>query len=74
MALLLTVICRPPSVISFMVDNLSTYKWIFTKLGICINIVEILFEIANGQILSTFDRVICPSNDDGRVSHFTFFY
>ena len=26
----------------------------------CIDIVEICFGIANGQILSIFDRVICP--------------
>ena len=30
-------------------DNLSKYQWIFTKLGRCIDIVEIWFEIANGQ-------------------------
>ena len=36
-----------PFVFSFPEDNLSKYKWIFTKLG-----------IANGQILSTFDKVI----------------
>ena len=35
------------------------YQWIFTKLDMCIDIVEIWFGIANGQILSTFDRVIC---------------
>ena len=35
-------------------------QWIFTKLGMCIDIVEIWFGIANGQILSIFDRVICP--------------
>ena len=28
--------------------NLSKYQWIFTKLGMCIDIVEILFGIANG--------------------------
>ena len=30
----------------------SKYQWIFTKLGICIDIVEIWFGIANGQISS----------------------
>ena len=44
---------------SFPDDNLSKHQWIFTKLGMCIDIVEIWFEIANGQILSDFDRVIC---------------
>ena len=52
---------RPSSVrFSFSDDNLSKHQWIFTKLGMCIDIVEIWFGIANGQILSIFDRVICP--------------
>ena len=42
----------------FLDDNLSK-QWIFTKLGLCIDIVEIWFGIANGQILSNFDGVIC---------------
>ena len=33
---------------SFPDDNLSKLKWIFTKLGICIDIVEIWFGISNG--------------------------
>ena len=41
-------------------DNLSKHQWIFTKFGMCIDIVEIWFGIANGQILSIFDGVICP--------------
>ena len=50
-----------PSVrFSFPDDNLSKHQWIFTKLGMCIDIVEIWFEIANGQISSIFDGVICP--------------
>ena len=36
-------------------DNLSKHQWIFTKLGMCIDIVEICFGIANGQITSNFD-------------------
>ena len=43
-----------PSVFSFLDDNLSKYKWIFTKLGVCIDIEKIWFGIANGQILSIF--------------------
>ena len=39
-------------------DNLSKHQWIFTKLGMCIDVVEIWFGIANGQISSNF--VICP--------------
>ena len=50
---------RPSSihafVFLFLEDNLSKCQWIFTKLGMCIDIVEIWFEIANGQIPSTFD-------------------
>ena len=38
----------------------SKQQWIFTKLGMCIDIVQIWFGIANGQISSTFDGVICP--------------
>ena len=30
-------------------DNLSKHKWIFTKLGMCIDIVELWFGISNGQ-------------------------
>ena len=40
-----------PSVrFSFPDDNLSKHQWIFTKFGMCIDIVEIWFGIANGQI------------------------
>ena len=37
---------------------LDKYQWSFTKLDVCIDIVEIRFRIANGQISSIFDRVI----------------
>ena len=40
-------------------DNLSKHYLIFTKHGMFIDIVEIWFGIAYGQILSNFDRVIC---------------
>ena len=40
-------------------DSLSKHQWIYTKLGICIDIVEIWFGIANGRNSSNFDRVIC---------------
>ena len=40
-----------PSVrISFPDDNLSKHQWIFTKLGMCIDVVEIWFGIANGHM------------------------
>ena len=32
----------------------------FSPNGVCIDIVEIWFGIANGQISSIFDGVICP--------------
>ena len=48
------------SVFSFPDDNLSKHQWIFTKLGMCIDIVEIWFGIANGQISSIFDGSYLP--------------
>ena len=50
---------RDTPIFSFPDDNLSKHQWIFTKLGMCIDIVEIWFGIANGQISSVFDGVIC---------------
>ena len=50
---------RDMSVFWFQDDHLSKYQWIFTKLGMCIAIVEIWFRIANGQISSIFDGIIC---------------
>ena len=41
-------------------DNLSKYQGILTKLGTCIDIKQIWFRSANGQISSNFDGVICP--------------
>ena len=58
-------IIRPSVCVSFLDDNLSKHQWIFTKLDMCIDIVEICFGIANGQILSMFDRVICLRHDNG---------
>ena len=40
-------------------DNLPECQWIFIKLGVCVDVVDIWFGIANGQISSIFDRVIC---------------
>ena len=51
---------RDTPIFSFPDDNLSKKQWIFTKLGMCIDIVEIWIGIANGQIWSNFDGVICP--------------
>ena len=53
-----------PSVrFSFPDDNLSKHQWIFSKLGMCIDIVEIWFGIANGQISLNFYGVICLRQD-----------
>ena len=37
-------------------DNFRKSQWLFTKLGMCIDIVEIWIGIANGQILVRFWR------------------
>ena len=50
---------HPSICFSFSDDNLIKHEWIFNKLGMCIDIVEVWFGIANGQILSNFDGVIC---------------
>ena len=61
--------CRPPVVRLFVGpfflfpdDNSNKHQWIFTKLGVCIEFVEIWFGIANGQISSNFYGVICPKH------------
>ena len=41
-------------------NNLRKLQGILTKLAVCIDIKEIWFGIANGQISSNFYRVICP--------------
>ena len=56
---LMELSARDTPIFSFPDDNLSKHQWIFTKLGMCVDIVEIWFGIANGQISSIFDRVIC---------------
>ena len=39
-----------PSISVSFLDNLSKHQWIFTKLAMYIDIVEIWFRIADGQI------------------------
>ena len=51
------------SIFSFLECNFSKYQWIFSKLGLCIDIAEIWFGVADGQILSIFDRFICRQHD-----------
>ena len=48
---------RDTSVFSFLGDNLSKYRFIFTKLGMCIDIVDICFGIANGRMSSIFTEL-----------------
>ena len=51
---------RDTPIFSFLDDNLSKRQLIFTKLGMCIDIEEIWIGIANRQISSNSDGVICP--------------
>ena len=51
---------RHTSIFSFQDDNLSKYKWIFTKLGMYIGIVEVWFGNANGQSSSFYLPATCP--------------
>ena len=50
-------VVRPSVRFSFPDDNLSKRQWIFTKLGMCPDIVDIWFGIANGQISSNFTEL-----------------
>ena len=54
-------------IFSFPDDNLSKCQGILTKLGTCIDMKDICFGIANGQMSSLFDSVICPQHDNGGV-------
>ena len=56
---LMELSARHTSVVSFWADNFSKYQSIFTKLDICIDIVEIWFGIANVQISSSFFKLAC---------------
>ena len=40
-------VSRPSAHISYPDDNKSKLQWLFTKLGMCIDIVEIWFGVAN---------------------------
>ena len=50
-------VCLPVRLL-FPDDSLSKHQWIFTKLGMCIDIVEIRLGIANGQISSMLGRIM----------------
>ena len=58
--ILMELSARETPIFSFPDDNLCKCQGILTKLGTCIDIEDIWFGIANWQISSMFDRVICP--------------
>ena len=67
------------SLFAFTDDTYSNYQWIFTKFGVCIDIMEIYFGNADWQILSIFDfqssardtlAFYTPLHNSGRVLWF----
>ena len=48
-------------------QNLSKSQGILIKLGMCIDMKEIWFRIANVQVSSMFDSVICLRHYNGGV-------
>ena len=64
---------RDTPIFSFPDDNSSKCEGILTKLCTCIYIKEIRFGIANWQISSMFDRVICPRHDNDGILWFNVF-
>ena len=46
----------------FQDNNLSKSQWIFTKIDVCIGIVEICCGIAHWQISSIFDKRYLPTS------------
>ena len=65
--ILMELYARDTPIFAFPDDNLSKCRGILTKRGACFDIKNIWFGIANGQISSMFDRVICPGHDNGGV-------
>ena len=65
--ILTEISARDTPILLFPDDNLSKCQWILTKLGTYTDMKEIWFGIANGQISSMFDRVICPQHDNDGV-------
>ena len=61
---------RNTSVFYFQDNNLSKSQWIFTKFDVSIDIVENCFGIAQRQIPSVSDRLICACHDKGGVLSF----
>ena len=61
------------SIFPFLDNYLRKYQWIFAKLGMHIDEIEIWFGIANRKISSMSKRVIClPHNNGGVLSYHVF--
>ena len=60
----LHVSAQDTSIFSFQGNNLSEWQGILTELSTCIDIKQLWFGIANGQISW---RVICPRHENGVV-------
>ena len=67
--ILMVLSARDTPIFSFPDDNMSKSQEILTKLGTCIDMKEIWFRIAHGQISS----IICPQHDNGGVLQFNVF-
>ena len=59
------------SVLSFQVFDLHKSQWIFTKLDMCIDIVEICLGLLMGKFRQFVN--ICPRHDNGGVLSFHVF-
>ena len=66
------VVCL--SVFSLLDGNLSKYQWIVTKLDMCIDIAELWFWIANGQISSFLKKLSACHMIVADYYHFTFLF
>ena len=55
-------------------NNLSKYQWISTKLGICIDIVEISCGIANGHMSSILTELSASHMIDAGYYRFMFLF
>ena len=63
---------RDTSGFSFPDNNFSKYQWVFTKLAMCIDIVEVCL----GMLIAKFHQfltVICPGYESGKVLSFHIF-
>ena len=61
-----------PSICIF-VSRRININWTFTKLAMCIDIADAWFEIANVNISSIFDRVVCTPHKHGWLLSFHVF-